>query len=166
MFFLKQDVFLSNLIRFLKKSVKKWDSAGQKTISGGGGVKGGLRKNGFPQILISSKPFITIFMSWDIDFGSMNPFTWLKLQFRFLLLENRSSWSILGGCIIFFFRQLCNPHLRSKFKFQVLKEKHKNNIFWKFEDFCPCNFFVINCFYNMLESVLELHRITQGQRTL
>ena len=37
-------VFLSNLIPFLKKSVKKWDSADQKTISGWGAKGGVLRK--------------------------------------------------------------------------------------------------------------------------
>ena len=64
MSYLKQYVFLSNLIPFLKKSVKKWDSAGQKTISGSG-AKGGLKKNGLPQIIISLKPFKANFMSWD-----------------------------------------------------------------------------------------------------
>ena len=55
MSYLKQYVFLSNLIPFFKKSVKKLDSAGEKTILGWGtgGLKGGLKKNGFPQTVIS-----------------------------------------------------------------------------------------------------------------
>ena len=31
---------------------------------GGGGAKGGCKQNGFPQIINSSKPFKTNFMSW------------------------------------------------------------------------------------------------------
>ena len=34
------------------------------TISGWGGAKGGCKQNGFPQIIKSSKPFKTNFMSW------------------------------------------------------------------------------------------------------
>ena len=47
--------------------------------------RGGHKKNGFPQIVISSKLFKTMFMSCNIDLGSMNPFPVLKLQFSLLL---------------------------------------------------------------------------------
>ena len=47
--------------------------------------KGGPKKNGFPQIIISSKPSKTNFMFWDIDLGSMNSFPLLKLKLKFLL---------------------------------------------------------------------------------
>ena len=120
--YLKQHVFLSTLTPLSKKSVKKWRCAGQKSISGWR-LKGGHKKNGFPQIVISSKLFKTIFMSWNIDLGSMNSFPLLKLKFRLILFEKRSFWSILGGCVMFFFWWLCNPHLRSKSKFQVLNIK-------------------------------------------
>ena len=70
---------------FLKEIGQKMRQCRPKNYFEVGGLKGGLKKNGFPQILISSKPFIPIFMSWDIDFGLMNPFPLLKLQFRFFI---------------------------------------------------------------------------------
>ena len=36
----------------------------QNHYFGGGGAKGGCKQNGFPQIINSSKPFKTNFMSW------------------------------------------------------------------------------------------------------
>ena len=119
---LKQYVFLSNLIPFFKKSVKKWDSAGQKLFRGGG-LKGGLKKNGCPQIVISLKPFKTIFMSWDIDLGSMNSFPHWNYNSGFYCLKNGPFDRFYGGCFIFFFWWLCNPHLRWKSKFKVLNLK-------------------------------------------
>ena len=35
-----------------------------KPLFWGGGAKGGCKQNGFPQIINSSKPFKTNFMSW------------------------------------------------------------------------------------------------------
>ena len=117
MSYLKQYVFLSDLIPFLKKSVQNETVQAKKTKQKNktkkqnktkqnyfrvGELKGGPMKSDFPQIKLSSNPFKTNFMSWDIDLGSMNSFSLLKLKFRFLLFEKRSFWSILG-CASYFF---------------------------------------------------------------
>ena len=52
MSYLKQYVFLSNLIPFLKKSVKN-ETMRAKILFRGGELEGGLKKSGFPQIIIS-----------------------------------------------------------------------------------------------------------------
>ena len=74
MSYLKQYVFLSNLIHFFKKIGRKRRECEQNKTKqnktkplfrcGGGGAKGGCKQNGFPQIINSSKSFKTNFMSW------------------------------------------------------------------------------------------------------
>ena len=133
-----------------------------KKLFRGGELDGGLKKSGFPQIIISSKPFKINFMSWDIDLGSMNPFPLLKLKFRFLLFEKWSFWSILGGCIIFFSWWLFNSYLRSKSKFQVfnLKKLIETTYSESLKTFTS-----VTCFIMCWSLCWSSHRNAQGQHT-
>ena len=81
----------------------------------GWGYKGGLEKNGCAQILFISKASKIHFMSWDTDLGPMSPFPLINLHIRILSLGKRYFWSILGGCMIFFFWLSYNPLLWWKF---------------------------------------------------
>ena len=65
--------------------------------------RGGLKKNGFTQILFISKTFKINFMCWDTDLGSMSPFPLLKLHIKFLSLGKRHFRAILGGAWFFSF---------------------------------------------------------------
>ena len=67
-----------------------------------------LKKNGFPQIIIGSRPYKTKFMSWDINLGAMNPFPLLELNFKFLLFsktvffdrfQGGASYFSFSGCV-------------------------------------------------------------------
>ena len=98
----------------------------QNHYFGVGGLKGVVSKMVFLKLLTVqslSRPILCP----GIDLGSMNlhVFSLSKLKFRFLLFEKQSFWSIFNiwECVIFFFWWLCNPHLRSKSKFQVLNLK-------------------------------------------
>ena len=62
MSYLKQYVFLCNLILFFKNR-SKYETARAKKLFRGEGLKGDIKKNDFPQIVISLKPFKTIFMT-------------------------------------------------------------------------------------------------------
>ena len=151
---------------FLKKSVKKWDSVGQNSISGWG-ARGGSEEKWFSSNYNQFIAFQDQLMSWDVDLGSMNPFPLLKLKFRFLLFEKRFFWSILGGCIIFFFWWLFNPHLRSKSKFQVLNLRKiiETTYSESLKTFFPSNLFSITCFITCWSLCWSSHRNTQGQCT-
>ena len=58
---------------FLKNSPKN-ETVQAKKLFLGRELEGGLKKNGFTQILFISKTFKINFMSWDTDLGSMSPF--------------------------------------------------------------------------------------------
>ena len=65
-------------------------------------LEGGLKKNGFTQIVFISKTFKINFMSWDTDLGSMSPFPLSKIPIEFLSLGKRHFQAILGGVHDFF----------------------------------------------------------------
>ena len=97
------------------KNLPKNETVRAKKLFLGCELEGGLKKNSFTHILFISKTFNISFMSWDTDFGSMSPFPLLKLPIKVLSLGKRHFWSILGGCMMFFFRLLNDPHLGWKF---------------------------------------------------
>ena len=99
MSYLKQYVFLSNLIHFFKKIGQKMRECKQKKkqnktkplFRGGGGLKGVVSKMVFLKLLTVqslSRPILCP----GIDLGSMNlhVFSLSKLKFRFLLFEKQS----------------------------------------------------------------------------
>ena len=97
------------------KNPPKNETVRAKKLFLGRELEGGLKKNGFTQILFISETFKINFMSCDTDLGSMSAFHLLKLHINFLSLRKRRFWWILGGCMLFFFRLPYNPHLGWKF---------------------------------------------------
>ena len=68
-------------------------------------------------MLFISKAFKIHFMSWDTDLGSMSPFPLLKLHIE--VWEN-DTLSILGGCMIVFFRLPYNTTSGENSNFKLL----------------------------------------------
>ena len=105
------------------KNPPKNETVRAKKLFLGCKLEGDLKKNSFTQILFISKTFKINFMSKGTDLRSMSPFPLLKLHIKFLSLGKPHFWSILGGCMICFFRLPYNSHFRCKFLFQVIKLK-------------------------------------------
>ena len=102
------------------KNPPKNETVRAKKLFFGCELEGSLKKNGFTHIVFISKTFNINFMSWDTDFGSLSPFPLLKLHIKVSSLGKRHFWSILGGCMIFFFRLLYDPTLGENSNFKLL----------------------------------------------